>query len=728
MNILLRYKRPLMAAFAVCTLLLLFAIQQSGIRSAGAAAPVPVPSSATAENVNLGPCSSGEFGVTSRNGILSIAAPHITLEFNQDLHSRVVAHFGGSSSSESITTGPFSASEFLLGNGTAWKDFKFVSDRCGEVSDVFGQGSQIQLTGKSGTLTKVVKVTLYHDFPSSAVVEVQYSNGSSSPLKLAGWVNNAYTLTANSAQLPKFWSYQSGSYEKRPNWLVPLKTGFHQENYLGMNASDYGGGTPIVDVWSRRVGVAVGDLRTVPNLVSLPITMPDAQHSTLEVLWKHNHILPPGQTLQTFRTFVIVHQGDYFAALTDYRKLMEKQGSSSEPAAPKDAFQPIWCAWGYGRTMVPKQIEETLPMAKKLGFAWVGVDDGWQNDTGDWILDPKKFPHGDADMRALVDRIHKAGFKAQLWWSPLSAVPDSDLLKQHPDMELLNENGTPRKISWWDSDYLCPAYPPVIENQKAIVRKIMGDWGFDGLKLDGQHMNGVPRCYNPLHHHKSPEDSVEGLPHFFQEIFDTARSINPDALVEFCPCGTSYSFFTMPFYNMSVASDPESSWQVRLKGKTLKALMGGQTAYFGDHVELSDGGNDFASTVGVGGVVGSEFVLPALAEKKSKSELTPAREKLFAKWLRIYNDNMPSIGQYIGTLYDIGFDKPEAHAIRKNNTMYYAFYAKQWNGKIQLRGLEDREYRVVNYETGKNLGKVHGPKATLAASFSQHLLLHAVPE
>jgi len=27
------------------------------------------------------------------------------------------------------------------------------------------------------------------------------------------------------------------------------------------------------------------------------------------------------------------------------------------------------------------------------------------------------------------------------------------------------------------------------------------DWGFDGLKLDGQHMNGVPVCYNPAHHH-----------------------------------------------------------------------------------------------------------------------------------------------------------------------------------------------------------------------------------
>ena len=57
--------------------------------------------------------------------------------------------------------------------------------------------------------------------------------------------------------------------------------------------------------------------------------------------------------------------------------------------------------------------------------------------------------------------------------------------------------------------------------------------------------------------------------------------------------------------------------------------MGDSIPYFGDHVELSDGGDDFASTVGVGGVVGTQFVLPLLAEKPSKSDLTPSREKEF---------------------------------------------------------------------------------------------------
>ena len=49
--------------------------------------------------------------------------------------------------------------------------------------------------------------------------------------------------------------------------------------------------------------------------------------------------------------------------------------------------------------------------------------------------------------------------------------------------------GSRRKVSWWNSYYLCPADRRVVEYHKALVRKILVDWGFDGLKLDGQDMN-----------------------------------------------------------------------------------------------------------------------------------------------------------------------------------------------------------------------------------------------
>jgi alpha-galactosidase len=653
-----------------------------------------------------------------------IQGGNLRIEFDNRLPSRVVARFDKTKT----LMGPFTASETVTTADKPWTGFLLTSQKHGRTKDAFGEGERLTVEGKAGALTKMVTVTVYDDFPAMAFFEVQYTNTGTTKLAINSWTNNAYILNAQRGMgSPAFWSYQSGSYEKRPNWVVPLHADFQQENYQGMNASDYGGGTPIVDVWRRDVGIAVGHVEPRPKLVSLPVSMPDPAHAKIAVRFAKAISLSPGESFHTFRTFVAVHQGDYFRALADYRRFMMKQGFQTA-TAPDDAFGAIWCAWGYGRSVQPQQVYDTLPTVKRLGFVWVTLDDGWQNNVGDWALDPKKFPHGDADMKALVDRIHQEGFKAQLWWSPLSAVPDSELLRDHPDYELLNRDGSKRKVSWWNSYYLCPADRRVVEYHKALVRKILLDWGFDGLKLDGQHMNGVPACYNPAHHHGQPEESVEALPDFFRAIYETAQAVKPGTLVEFCPCGTAFSFFTMPHFNMSVASDPRGSFQVRSKAKTLKALMGDTIPFFGDHVELSDGGNDFASTVGVGGVVGTQFVIPSLVAKRGKSDLTQEREKEFVKWLRIYREKMLSRGQYLGQLYDIGFDVPETHAIRKGHAMYYAFFAKQWKGPVELRGLEDRTYSVVDYVTGKSLGTVPGHRAHLPAEFDGSLLVEVQPQ
>jgi alpha-galactosidase len=657
-------------------------------------------------------------------GKTQIQGGNLRIEFDNRLRCRVVARF---ENTETVM-GPFTTSETVTIADKLSTGFLLTSNTRGRAKDAFGEGERLTVEGKAGTLTKRLSVTIYDEFPAMAFFEVQYTNTGTTELAIQGWTNNAYEIEAqSSAGAPAFWSYQSGSYEKRPDWVVPLYANFHQENYQGMNASDYGGGTPIVDVWRRDVGMAVGHVEPRPKLVSLPVSMPDPAHATIAVRFTKAISLNPGESFHTFRTFVAVHRGDYFRPLADYRRFMMKQGFQTA-TAPDDAFGAIWCAWGYGRSVQPQQVYDTLPTVKRLGFAWVTLDDGWQNNVGDWALDAKKFPRGDADIKALVDRIHQEGFKAQLWWSPLSAVPDSELLRDHPDYELLNRDGSTRKVSWWNSYYLCPADRRVVEYHKALVRKILVDWGFDGLKLDGQHMNGVPVCYNPAHHHAQPEESVEALPDFFRAIYETAQSVKPGTLVEFCPCGTAFSFFTMPHFNMSVASDPTSSFQVRSKAKTLKALMGDNVPFFGDHVELSDGGNDFASTVGVGGVVGTQFVIPSLVEKRSRSDLTPTREKEFEKWLRIYRDKMLSRGQYLGRLYDIGFDAPETHVIRKDQTMYYAFFAKQWKGPIELRGLEDRNYSVVDYVTGKSLGMASGHNAHLSVEFDGSLLVEVRPQ
>ena len=380
------------------------------------------------------------------------------LEFDRNLHSRVVARFG----TAEVALGGFSPSEYVTSAGAEIRDFPLQAQASAEVRDSFGKGLRKTLSGNTSSIKKEVAATVYENYPTAVVLQVRYTNVSSAPLKIERWTNHHYTLAAQAgAAAPPFWSYQSGSYESRPDWVLPLKTGFRQENYMGMNASDYGGGTPVSDVWRRDAGLGVGHLEAVPKLVSLPVAMPDERGASVAVTFPCERTLKPGETLETFRTFVNVHQGDYFATLATYRRMMQAHGTQLAKS-PDSAFEPIWCAWGYGRKITPAQIYGALPIVKKIGFGWVTVDDGYQTAQGDWFLNPTKFPRGDADMKAIVDKIHADGFKAQLWWAPLAADPGTELLKSHPDQLLLNADGSKQKISYWNSWYLCPAYPPVI--------------------------------------------------------------------------------------------------------------------------------------------------------------------------------------------------------------------------------------------------------------------------
>src|SRR5207237_10343124 len=117
--------------------------------------------------------------------------------------------------------GAFTSSETAQGDNRQWRDFPMVSQKRERVHDSFGDAERLTLTGKSGELEKSVAVTIYDDFPTMAAFDVEYTNHGASAISIQSWTNNAYTIDAQtSSALPAFWSYQSGSYEKRPNWIL----------------------------------------------------------------------------------------------------------------------------------------------------------------------------------------------------------------------------------------------------------------------------------------------------------------------------------------------------------------------------------------------------------------------------------------------------------------------------------------------------------------------------
>jgi alpha-galactosidase len=656
----------------------------------------------------------------------------LRIEFDASLRSRVLRVQHDARESREIALTNWAATDYLLlADGSRIDRFTFATQEQRRINGPHGPGTQLRLAGWSASqIEKTLQIELFERYPGFAVMRVSYRNLSPRPVALSGWRNADLVLLpaasgGRDADAPQFWSYCGSTHEDRRDWVQPVRAGFAQDNFMGMSASDYGGGTPIVDVWRPDCGLAVGHLELSPRLISLPVKH-TTRGTSLGIAGTLKKTLGAGEQLDTPEFFIATHSGDYFATLDAYRRIMADRGVSA--ATPPDAaYESIWCAWGYERKCTPQLIEDTLPKVKELGLRWAVIDDGWQSNVGDWNLHPEKFPKGVEDMRRLVGKIRDESLKPRLWVAPLAAAPGSDLLHDHTDLLLLDKEGAPQLVSWWNSFYLCPAYAKTVAYTQGLVRRFIGDWGFAGLKIDGQHLNGVAPCYNPAHKHARPEDSVEKLQDFFHAMYTTAREIDPEVVMELCPCGTSYSFFNFASMNQAPASDPESSWQVRHKGKTLKGLMGPSAAFAGDHVELSDGKDDFASTVGIGAIVSTKFTWPRDPKPQDSFLLTPEKEALWRKWIALYNERLLPKGTYRGELYDIGFDKPETHVVEQSRRFYYAMYARNWNGPVAIRGLATGRYRIRDYFHDRELGEIVAPAGRLPVAFDHFLLLEAIP-
>lgn len=148
-----------------------------------------------------------------------------------------------------------------------------------------------------------------------------------------------------------------------------------------------------------------------------------------------------------------------------------------------------WTSWYYYYTKISEEIAlKNLNnfKSKEIPLKIFQIDDGWQTRVGDWQSVNKKFPSG---MKFLADEIHSAGYQAGLWLAPLSAEKKSQLVKDHPDWLVKNEDGTPYRIGinplWSMAFYALDIYHPEVRDYlKKVFHTVCREWGYDIVKLD----------------------------------------------------------------------------------------------------------------------------------------------------------------------------------------------------------------------------------------------------
>ena len=612
-----------------------------------------------------------------------------------------------------------------------------------------GKRIEFASTSPSTHLLRFDTVEVFDDFPNVAVISSSYKNGSQRELKVDKVVALRQRLNASlidaKAKPYQMWSFQGASLNWGNDEILPISAKFAQANVMAAPVNHgYGGGIPVNAFWTRRVGVAMGHLETVPIVMRMPVSVGKDERVDAAIEVGDGTILKPGESFATPRTFLAIYSGDFYEPLRMYSQALQKEGWTL-PKPNNQDYGVAWCGWGYEFNVTPKQMLGTIPKLKELGITWATLDDRWFDTYGDWNPRNDTFP-GDS-MKKMVKEFHNQGVRAQIWWYPLVAEDGtgkyeshkyvvSNVLKEHPDWVILNKDGKPAR-SMRGLATLCPALPEVQSYTKQLTEKFIRDWDFDGHKLD--NIYSVPECYNPKHHHKSPQDSIQAMAEIYKVIFQTTRALKPESVTQICPCGTTPNFAWLQFMDQAVTADPVGAVQVRRRIKWYKALLGPQAAVYGDHVELSEMsrgghdnwreyGRDFASTLGTGGVLGTKFTWPPNDPKFKNVALTPDKEAHWKKWISLYNQKMLSRGEF-RDLYVYGYDEPEGYAIEKDGVMYYAFFNKDektsFQGHIELRGLGPGKYHVTDYVNGRDLGIVDAQNPVIDTRFNGNLLVEA---
>lgn len=101
-------------------------------------------------------------------------------------------------------------------------------------------------------------------------------------------------------------------------------------------------------------------------------------------------------------------------------------------AAPLAELRPGWCSWyTYWNTVTADDILANLNVivSQDLPIEVVQIDDGYQADIGDWLIDRPGF----GDVAEVARRILDVGLVPGIWTTPFLVGAKSELASRHPD-------------------------------------------------------------------------------------------------------------------------------------------------------------------------------------------------------------------------------------------------------------------------------------------------------
>jgi alpha-galactosidase len=227
-------------------------------------------------------------------------------------------------------------------------------------------------------------------------------------------------------------------------------------------------------------------------------------------------------------------------------------------------------------TWVPflKNINEKLVMELARAAADAGmkefiIDDGWQDNYGDWGIDYKKFPNG---LKPVFDYVKSLGMKPGLWISIGSAAHTSKVFQAHPEWFVVDREGkhTSLHVANDRERYTACFCTGWYDYIKDILLKLALDYGLEYMKLDFAVVTSPytfshieSGCYSTDHPgHRDHNESLYANYERLWQLFDELHAAKPDLFID---C-TFETMGGMQLIDYALLKHAEGDWLSNFEG------------------------------------------------------------------------------------------------------------------------------------------------------------------
>lgn len=252
--------------------------------------------------------------------------------------------------------------------------------------------------------------------------------------------------------------------------------------------------------------------------------------------------ISPGESFETPQVFTMVynnHKDPEEILNTDLPDFIRNHmGIRLSELKEKPTF--VYNTWHpFGKNINEKLVMELAKAAAGAGMKEFVIDDGWQDNYGDWGVDKVKFPNG---LKPVFDYIKSLGMKPGLWVSVGSASPESKVYNEHPEWFVKDLNGKFANIHTdWDNGVRSACYSTGWKDYiKNILLKLALDNGLEYLKLDFAVVTSAyvfnkenSGCYATDHAgHKDHNESLFVNYERMWELFDELHAAKPNLFID----------------------------------------------------------------------------------------------------------------------------------------------------------------------------------------------------